>query len=145
MIPRVSIVIVNWKTPELLAGCLDSIAQDPETFDIWVVDNNSGDGSVEMVRTRYRQVKLIANDDNVGFGRACNQVIPQVSAPYVLLLNPDTIVKDCAISKLADYLDAHADCASVGPQVLNPDGTLQLACRRSFPSPLAGCFWVKKK
>ena len=138
----VSIVIVNWKTPELLAGCLDSIFNDPvsDQFEIFVVDNASGDHSVEMLEKHYPAVKLIANKENIGFGRACNQVIPMATAPYVLLLNPDTLVVDRAISKLVDFMDSQPDCASAGPMVLNPDGSLQLACRRAFPSPAAAFY-----
>lgn len=141
---RVSVVIVNWKTPALLARCLDSIKLEPhfEDFDIWVVDNNSGDESVEMLKTRYPHVHLIENKDNLGFSKACNQAIPESHGEHVLLLNPDTEVKDGAIGKLADYLDQNPDCGAVGPKVLNTDGTLQLACRRSFPSVKAAFFRV---
>lgn len=146
MNPRVSIVIVNWKTPELLAGCLDSILEDSraEQFEILVVDNASGDNSLEVLES-YRKsakatLKVVANQQNVGFAKACNQVIPDATAPYVFLLNPDTVVTDCAVSKLADYLDRNTECGAVGPKVLNPDGTLQLACRRSFPSPAASFY-----
>ena len=136
MSPHVSIVIVNWKTPELLAGCLDSLLADrgARTFEIWVVDNASGDHSLEVLK-RYPGVHVVANAHNVGFAKACNQVIPRASGKYVFLLNPDTVITEHAVSKLAEYLDASADCAAVGPRVLNPDGSLQLACRRSFPSP----------
>lgn len=140
--PRVSIVIVNWKTPKLLAKCLDTIALDSRAseFEIWVVDNNSGDGSVEMLTSSYPYVHTIANKDNVGFSRGCNQVIPDTTGKYVLLLNPDTEVDKDAISKLADFMDAHSDCGAAGPKVLNIDGTLQLACRRSFPDPAAAFY-----
>jgi N-acetylglucosaminyl-diphospho-decaprenol L-rhamnosyltransferase len=138
---RVSIVIVNWKTPELLAGCLNSILDDPRAadFEIWVVDNASGDNSLQVL-AEYPQVKTIANQQNVGFAKACNQVIPDATAPYVFLLNPDTVVSGNAVTVLADYLDSNKDCGAVGPMVLNPDGTLQLACRRSFPSPAASFY-----
>jgi N-acetylglucosaminyl-diphospho-decaprenol L-rhamnosyltransferase len=141
MKPRVSIVIVNWKTPELLAGCLDSLLADRGApgFEVWVVDNASGDESLDVLR-RYPAVNAVANTANVGFAKACNQVIPRAAGAYVLLLNPDTVVGEDAVSRLADYLEAHADCAAVGPKVLNPDGSLQLACRRSFPSPAAAFY-----
>ena len=141
--PRVSIVIINWKTPELLARCLDSIAQNDrghDDFELLIVDNDSADGSVEMLRERYPHVRLTVNDDNVGFSKACNQVIPEGRGTYILLLNPDTVVEKDAISTMADYLESHADVGAVGPRVLNSDGTLQLACRRSFPDPLAAFF-----
>src|SRR5271163_1736933 len=88
---RVSIVIVNWKTPKLLASCLDSVFSDSRAreFEIWVVDNASGDGSVEMIEGRYPTVRVIANSENVGFPKACNQAISSAQGRYVLLLNPD--------------------------------------------------------
>ncbi|HEY9788608.1 MAG TPA: glycosyltransferase family 2 protein [Candidatus Obscuribacterales bacterium] len=140
--PRVSIVIVNWKTPGLLARCLDSLKQDPgfDDFETWVVDNNSEDESLEMLARRYPEVKVIANKANLGFSKACNQVIPIASHPYILLLNPDAVITGQAITKMANFLEQHPECGAVGPKVLNPDGTLQLACRRSFPSPKAAFF-----
>lgn len=141
--PSVSVVIINWKTPELLAQCLDSIASadsGASDFELLIVDNNSEDGSVEMLKQRFPHVRLIENKENVGFSRACNQVIPLAKGRHVLLLNPDTVVKDDAISKMAAYLDANPDAGAVGPKVLNSDGTLQLACRRAFPSLEASFF-----
>lgn len=93
-----------------------------------------------MLRRDFPGVITIANKKNVGFAAACNQVIPQAKGDYVLLLNPDTVVVDRAVSKLADYLDANPEVAAVGPKVLNPDGSLQLACRRSFPTPEAAFY-----
>jgi GT2 family glycosyltransferase len=134
---RVSIIIVNWKTPKLLASCLDSIFQDANSgdFEICVVDNDSQDESLDLIQNHYGSVHLIANTSNVGFSKAVNQAIPVTSGKYILLLNPDTHVQDQAISKLADFMDLNQDCGACGPRVLNPDGSLQLACRRSFPDP----------
>lgn len=142
MAPRVSIVIVNWKTPVLLARCLDSIKDDPQhrSFEIHVVDNFSQDDSVAMLKRDYPYVELIENSDNLGFSKACNQVIPHARGEYILLLNPDTVVPQGAITALADFMDANPDCGCAGPKVLNPDGTLQLACRRAFPSVQASFF-----
>src|SRR5277367_5052072 len=116
--PRVSIVIVNWKTPKLLAQCLQMIKLDPESdvFEVWVVDNASNDGSVEMLKSDFPYVKVIANTENTGFSKGCNQAIPLTTGPYILLLNPDAEVKDRAIAKMADFLDSHADCGAVGPK-----------------------------
>jgi GT2 family glycosyltransferase len=139
---KLSIVIVNWKTPLLLARCLKSIEKDSgfSQFTLYVVDNNSQDQSVSLLEKDFPYVKLQVNQSNLGFSRACNQVIPKVESEYVLLLNPDTVVEGDAISKLTHFMDAHPDCGAVGPKVLNPDGSLQLACRRSFPSPSAAFF-----
>ncbi len=107
-----------------------------------MVDNDSGDESVEMLKTRYPYVHLIENKDNLGFSKACNQAIPESKGDFVLLLNPDTEVKDGAIGKLSDFLVEQPQCGAVGPKVLNTDGTLQLACRRSFPSVKAAFFRI---
>jgi GT2 family glycosyltransferase len=141
---RVSIVIVNWKTPELLARCLDSLNSDTgsDRFEIIVIDNASGDGSVEMLKSDYPGVQVIANDANLGFSKACNQAIPGARGGYVLLLNPDTEICENAVSALADFMDAHSDCGAAGPKVLNSDGSLQLACRRSFPTPEAAFYRI---
>lgn len=93
-----------------------------------------------MLRRDFRNVRTIANKENVGFAKACNQVIPKANGDYVLLLNPDTVVVDQAITKMVAYLDERPECAAVGPKVLNPDGSLQLACRRSFPTPEAAFY-----
>ncbi|MBY0359294.1 MAG: glycosyltransferase family 2 protein [Candidatus Obscuribacterales bacterium] len=140
--PQVSIVIVNWKTPELLASCLNSIRVYTKkvSYEIWVVDNNSGDHSVELVKRDFPEVQLIANNQNVGFAVACNQVIPSTNGNYVLLLNPDTVLVDDSISTLCQYMDKQDKCGAAGPKVLNPDGSLQLACRRAFPTPAAAFF-----
>lgn len=140
--PRVSIVIVNWKTPELLAAALRSILADSNSrqFEVWVVDNNSGDHSVEMLKRDFPSVITVANTENVGFARACNQVIPLASGDHILLVNPDTVASPQAVSHLLSYMDAHPECGAVGPKVLNPDGSLQLSCRRSFPNIAASFF-----
>lgn len=139
---KVSIVIVNWRTPLLLKRCLQAIKNDvnAHAFEIFVVDNASGDQSLSILANEFPSVKTIANQDNVGFSKACNQAIPQAVGEYILLLNPDTLVVDKAVSCLAAFLDEHPDCGAVGPKILNDDGTLQLACRRSFPTPAAAFF-----
>lgn len=109
-------------------------------FELLVVDNDSGDGSVAMLRRDFPFVATIANQDNVGFARACNQVIPRAKGDYILLLNPDTVVMENAISLMATYMDSNPKCGGAGPKILNPDGTLQLSCRRSFPTPAVAFF-----
>jgi GT2 family glycosyltransferase len=142
MLPKVSIVIVNWRTPQLLRGCLLALGNDEhkDSFELYVVDNASGDESLSILANEFPYVNVIANEKNVGFSKACNQVIPKAKGGYVLLLNPDTVVVDNAVSKLAAFLDNNLQCGAVGPKILNEDGTLQLACRRSFPSPKAAFF-----
>ena len=138
---QVSIIIVNWNTRELLADCIQSIyASPPEgKYDIWVVDNFSSDGSSAMIRENYPSIKLIENDKNLGFARANNQALRRSQGEYVLLLNPDTVVKSNAISKLIHFLDNNPDAGIAGPRLINPDGTLQIS---AFPFPtLFREFW----
>lgn len=138
---QISIIIVNWNTRELLVDCIESIYTSPPEgkFDIWVVDNFSSDGSPEMIRENYPDVKFIENKENVGFARANNQALRKSQGDYVLLLNPDTVVKTNAISKLFHFLDHNPEAGIAGARVINPDGTLQIS---AFPFPtLIREFW----
>ncbi len=130
-----SVLIVNWNVRDLLRRCLQSLlANSPAcTLEIIVVDNGSTDGSGEMVRTEFPQVHLIANTDNRGFPAANNQGLAVARGRYVLLLNPDTEVIGNALETMVAFADAHPDVGIVGPQLLNPDGTVQ-SSRRRFPT-----------
>jgi GT2 family glycosyltransferase len=132
----VSIIIVNWNTRDLLRGCLHSIYQQTResTFEIFVVDNASHDGSAEMVRSEFPTVRIIANTRNYGFAAANNLGIRQALGRYILLLNPDTIILDGAIDHCVRYADAHVDVGVVGCQVLE-DGNRIQRTGFSFPSP----------
>jgi GT2 family glycosyltransferase len=139
--PRLAVVILNYNRADLLADCLDSIYAAPTRCDltVWVVDNASSDGSVALVRERYPQAHLIASPVNGGFSAGNNLAVREIiaagSADYVMLLNNDTLVPAGAFDGLVDYLEAHPDVGIVGPRLLLPDGSLDLACRRSFPTP----------
>ena len=131
-----SIIIVSWNVKGLLRRCLDSIFQHPTSnlqFEVIVVDNASSDGSVEMVRAEFPQVRLMANEENLGFTRANNQGIAASRGRYVLLLNPDTEVLGDALGAMVDYMDVHPDVGALGPMLLNPDGSVQ-SSRRRFPT-----------
>jgi hypothetical protein len=132
-----SIIIVNYNAGRLLKGCIDSIYKESTItpFDVWVVDNNSMDASVPMVQQNFPQVNLIENKENVGFARANNQAITKCTGNYILLLNPDTLVLQNAIEKVVDFMEANPTVGICGCKVLNEDETLQLACRRSIPTP----------
>ena len=132
-----SIVIVSYNTRDLLCACLQSVARSDgvgsrETF---VVDNASSDGSADMVAAEFPWVQLIRNDVNRGYAHANNLALRRASGQKVLLLNPDTELPASAVSALMRYLDDHPDVAAVGPKLVRADGSLDLACRRSFPSP----------
>ena len=131
----VSIVIVNWNTRELLLQCLESIVRETRTasYNVWVVDNASQDGSAAAVELRYPQVTLIKNETNRGFAAANNQALKLARARYCLLLNPDTVVLERAIDQAIVYADRHPECAVVGCQVLEDERTIQRTCF-AFPT-----------
>ena len=136
-----SIIVVNWNTRDLLANCLQSIYDTVHdlTFEVIVVDNASTDGSADMVRERFPQVRLIENAENVGFAKANNQGIKRSSGRYIVLLNSDTVVRSKAIAHLTTFLDTHPDAGACGPLLLNPNDTLQPSC---YPFLTAGReFW----
>jgi GT2 family glycosyltransferase len=129
-----SIVIVSWNTKDLVRDCLNSIKKCTHSisYEVFLVDNNSSDGTVEMVKSEFKDVKLIANKTNNGFAKANNQAIKISDSRYIILLNPDTIVQENALDNMVQYLEQHEDVGIVGCKLLNPDGSLQESCRR-FP------------
>ena len=132
-----SIIIVNYNAGHYLENCLKSIYAETKKipFDIWVVDNNSKDASVSMVQRNFPEVNLIENKENAGFAGANNNAICKCTGDCVLLLNPDTLVLENAIEKMVKFMDENPQTGNAGCKVLNEDRTLQLACRRSIPSP----------
>ncbi len=135
--PDVSVIIVNYNVREFLEQALESVVRastglEVETF---VVDNNSADGSADMVRERFPNVRLIENEENVGFATANNQAIREASGRHLLILNPDTLLQENTLHALVRFMDAHPDAGAAGCSILNPDGTFAPESRRSFPTP----------
>jgi len=142
-----SIVIVNWNVRDLLRRCLHSILDTRclMLVEVIVVDNDSTDGSVEMVRAEFPSVHLIANAQNRGFPAANNQGIAVARGRYVFLLNCDAEVVGDALATMVAFADAHPDVGVVGPQLLYPDGSVQ-SSRRRFPTLLTAFFestWIQ--
>lgn len=133
----VSIVIVSWNTAGITCDCLTSIYKQTKslTFEVIVIDNASTDGSQEMIKTEFPQVKLIENKGNCGFAAANNQGMEIAKGRYILLLNSDTEVLDNSIEATVNFADKHTEAGVVGCRVLNPDKTLQPTCFM-FPSLL---------
>jgi GT2 family glycosyltransferase len=131
----VSVIIINWNTRQLLETCLESLDGScvSHTFETIVVDNNSTDGSPEMVRQKFPKAKLICNSANVGFAHGNNQGIRASCGRYVSLVNSDVKVLPNCHDKLVEFMDAQKEIGIAGPRVLNGDLTLQSSCRR-FPS-----------
>lgn len=134
---RLTIIIVNWNTRDILRDCLTSVyAQTQDvSFDMIVIDNASSDGSAEMIRTEFPQVILVENTENRGFAAANNQGMRIAKGQYVLLLNSDTLLLNGPIQKIIAFADQNSKAAVVGCRVLNPDRTLQPTCFM-FPSLL---------
>ncbi len=137
--PRVdvSVIIVNYNVREYLANALESLrpALKGIRSEIIVVDNASTDGSVAMLRRSFPRIRLIASPENLGFARANNLAIREARGRYLLLVNPDTVVQEDTVRVMRAHLDEHPDVGLAGCKILNPDGTFQLAARRSFPTP----------
>ncbi|AFI84265.1 glycosyltransferase family 2 protein [Methylophaga nitratireducenticrescens] len=135
---QLSIIIVNWNVCELLKNCLLSVYQQTllsaDEFEVFVVDNASSDGSVDMVKELFPQVHLFANKTNVGFGKANDQVLAYCKSDYVLLLNPDTVVIDHAIDKLLSHAHSMPDVGVMGCRLLNLDHSLQRWTGGAYPS-----------
>jgi len=130
---RIAVAVVNFNTREHLRNCLQSVILAAPS-ELVVVDNASSDGSREMVRTAFSQVPLYANERNTGYGAAANQAVKYCSAPYILLLNADTMLHPQALHALETYLDRHVRVGVCGPRLLYPDGRTQPSCF-SFPTP----------
>lgn len=132
---EISIVIVNWKVRPLLEKCLKSILADTVDFvtEIFVVDNDSRDGTPEMIMAEYPQVTMIALPYNRGFAKANNLALRQASGKYIFLLNPDTEVQLGFFKTIIKYFETHPQIGMLGPRVLNSDFSLQASVRR-FPS-----------
>ncbi|HMQ90885.1 MAG TPA: glycosyltransferase family 2 protein, partial [Flavilitoribacter sp.] len=134
---KLSVVIVSYNVKYFLEQALNSVRKASEglAVETWVVDNNSADGSANLVREKFPWVRLIANDDNPGFARANNQAIRQASGEFILLLNPDTIVAENTFSKCLSFMDRHPEAGGLGVHMLDGSGQFLPESRRGFPTP----------
>jgi GT2 family glycosyltransferase/lipopolysaccharide/colanic/teichoic acid biosynthesis glycosyltransferase len=132
-----SVVIVNYNVKAFLEQCLIAIerARGALNIEIFIVDNASVDGSQAMVKKRFPYVRLIENNQNVGFSTANNQAIQKAQGEYILILNPDTLIQEDTLFVLKKHLDDNPKLGAVGCKLLNPDGSYQINSRRSFPTP----------
>lgn len=135
---KLSIIIVNYNVKRFLFQCLRSVEKAIEGVDaeIWVVDNDSKDGSLNFLQPLFPKVHFVKNDENVGFSKANNRAIRMSQSEYVLLLNPDTIVTPETIRAGIDWLDNHPDTGAVAASMHNSVGTFANESRRGIPTPL---------
>lgn len=128
-----SIIIVSFNTQELLRNCLRSVlSQEGLKFEVWVVDNASTDESAEMVEKEFLKVKLIKNKENLGFAKANNLALKKTKGRFLFLLNPDTIVKDQMLVKIADFMEKNPQASASGVKILNPDGSPQMSVGKFY-------------
>ncbi len=141
---KLSVIIVNYNVRAYLEQCLRTVfeAMEQVSGDVYVVDNQSTDGSVEMVREKFPKVKLIANTENVGFSRANNQAIKASEAEYVVLLNPDTVVGEDVFQKVIAFMDAHPRAGGLGVKMIDGTGRFLPESKRGLPTPAVAFFKI---
>ncbi len=134
---KLSIVIVNYNVKYFLEQCLNSVKKAIGGIDseIFVVDNNSVDGSVNMIRDKFPEVNLVVNKQNLGFSKANNQAIQKSKGQYILLLNPDTVVENDTFSRCMEFMDKHPDAGGLGVMMVDGKGRFLPESKRGFPSP----------
>ncbi|MCO5231868.1 MAG: glycosyltransferase family 2 protein [Chitinophagales bacterium] len=139
---KLSVVIVNYNVKHFLFQALTSVFKSVTNFDyeVFVVDNASSDGSIEMIAQHFPQVELIASTENLGFSKGNNLAIRKSNATYILLLNPDTIVREDTFQQVVDFMDKHADAGALGVKMFDGQGIFLPESKRGFPTPKVAFF-----
>lgn len=124
---KVSGCIVTYNNIDVIESCIDSILDKTKgvDFTLFVVDNGSTDGTVELIRDKYSQVTLILNDRNLGFGEGHNRVLDRLDSMYHVIINPDIKLVEDSVTRLCDYMEKHDNVSMITPRILNEDGTEQ--------------------
>lgn len=136
---KLTITIVNYNAGEFLLNCLESIKRVSREADIttYVVDNNSTDQSAEIAQKKFNDVNFIFNKENLGFGKAHNQVLKTIKEGFILILNPDVELEKDVLKTLLNFMEENKDVGATTCEVLLPDGTIDLTAHRGFPTPWA--------
>jgi len=139
---KLSIVIVNYNVKYFVEQCVHSVqkAVNGLTAEVFIVDNNSVDGSVRMIHEKFPEVHLIENKENRGFSRANNQAIRKAKGEYILILNPDTILEDDTLVKCVRFMDEHPDAGGLGVKMIDGKGKFLPESKRGLPSPSVAFF-----
>lgn len=140
---KLTISIVNYNAGDYLLNCLKSLKQIKKEaeFDVFVVDNNSSDRSLEKAKKEYPEFNYIRNDENLGFGKAHNIVLKKAKTPYVLTLNPDCVIPEGTVAYMLKYMEDNSDVGLSTCKVVKADGTLDIASHRGFPTPKASFYY----
>jgi hypothetical protein len=153
--PKLSIIVLNYNTKRLLQDCLNSLekVKNEVAFEVIVSDNGSTDGSLEMLSKTFPSVKIVQNDENLGYAKGNNQARNLVKGELVLFLNTDTVVPKDTLFKTVEYLDSHKSVGALTCKIVLPSGRLDKDSRRRFPTPwislgrlflgLSGKYWYR--
>lgn len=141
---KLSVIIVNYNVKHFLEQCLHSVQKSGKGIEheVFVVDNNSVDGSCHLVKEKFPAVKLIENKSNVGYSAANNQAIKQSSGQYILLLNPDTVVEEDTFRKVIAFMDEHPDAGGLGVKMIDGKGRFLPESKRGLPTPWVAFYKV---
>lgn len=139
---QLSVIIVNFNVKHFLEQCLHSVLKAAEGMatEVIVVDNNSSDNSIHYLLPKFPTVKFIANTENLGFAKACNEGLKASSGNYILFLNPDTIVPEDCFKKCISFLEQHTQAGALGVKMLDGSGRFLKESKRAFPSPLTSLY-----
>ncbi|GIV28482.1 MAG: hypothetical protein KatS3mg027_2296 [Bacteroidia bacterium] len=140
----ISIIIVNYNVRFFLEQCIHSVlkAKDGLDIEVIVVDNHSVDGSVQMLKEKFPDVKLIENKENVGFSKANNQGIKIAKGKYVLLLNPDTVLQEDTLVKCYEFMEQHSDAGALGVKMFDGKGSFLPESKRGLPTPMVAFYKI---
>ncbi|MDI6738788.1 MAG: glycosyltransferase family 2 protein [Candidatus Edwardsbacteria bacterium] len=133
--PDLSVVIVTWNSARYISQCLDAVLPQAAGAELFVIDNHSTDQTPEILAQYGTRVRVILNRSNRGFASAANQGMAVARGQYLLLLNPDAVLRPGALDSMTAFMDAHPETGALGPQLLNPDSSIQPSCRE-FPGPI---------
>lgn len=141
---KISVIIVNYNVEYFLEQCLNSVFQALQNTsgEVFVVDNDSIDSSVDMVREKYPKVNLIANKDNLGFAKANNQAIKLARGEYILLLNPDTVVEEDTFTRCIEFMDAKPMSGGLGVRMIDGKGNFLPESKRGLPTPAVAFYKI---
>ena len=134
-----SVIIISYNSCDFIPACLKSVRDACEGIDsqIIVLDNGSNEPIIPEIKNFFPEVEWIDSKENLGFGKGCNLAEKHATKPYLFFINPDTIISKNAFREMLKFMDEHPEAGTVGCRILNEDGTLQWACRRSFPTPIS--------
>lgn len=137
-----SVIIVNFNVKHFLEQCLYSVQKATERLqaEVIVIDNNSSDHSIEYLEPAFPSIRFVANKENIGFARACNQGLRLATGKYILFLNPDTLVPEDCFQKCINFLEKHKDAGALGIKMLDGSGKFLSESKRAFPSPITSLY-----